>query len=58
MLWAKIVAGAMVGAAFGLLAGRARVCSSETCHARANLLASVIAGAVFGAAVAYYLASK
>jgi len=58
MLWAKIVAGAMVGAALGLLAGRARLCSSEACHARANVVASVVAGAVFGAAAAYYLLSK
>jgi len=56
--FARIVAGALIGAAVGVLLGRARVCSSETCHARANMVLSVVAAAVFGAAVAYYFAGR
>jgi 7-keto-8-aminopelargonate synthetase-like enzyme len=51
----KILLGAALGAAGGLVAGRARVCSAEACRSRPNLIFSVIAGAVFGAAVAWYL---
>lgn len=58
MLWARMLAGALVGVAVGMLMGRTRVCRSPHCHARLNMFASIAAGAVFGAAVAYYFASR
>lgn len=58
MLWAKVLAGALIGAAAGVLLGRAKVCRSEQCSARNNLLAGIVAMAVFGAAVAYYLSTR
>ncbi len=51
----KIIAGAMIGGVFGVLTGRASVCGAEKCNAKVNLVASIVAGAVFGAAVAYWL---
>lgn len=57
-LAAKLLAGAIVGGLLGLLIARARACSSEACHVRANLIFSVVAGAVFGAAVAWYFVSR
>lgn len=58
MLWAKMLAGALIGGAVGMLMGRARVCHSPHCHARLNMFASIAAAAVFGAAVAYYFANR
>jgi hypothetical protein len=58
MLWAKMLAGALIGGAVGILMGRARVCHSPHCHARLNMLASIAAAAVFGAAAAYYFAGR
>ena len=48
--------GAAIGAATGWLIGRAKLCSATHCRARMPLLASVLAGAFFGSAVAYALA--
>jgi len=50
----KMLLGTTVGAMFGLLLARAKLCSAQTCHAKANLVFSIIAGAFFGAAVAWY----
>ena len=50
--------GAVAGAAVGLLAARARVCSVAGCSVKANLIVSMIGWAVFGAAVGYYLATR
>jgi hypothetical protein len=50
----RMVAGAVAGAAVGFLIGRARVCSAQECNVRANLVFSIVAGAVFGAAVMYW----
>jgi hypothetical protein len=50
------LAGAIVGGVLGLLLGRVKVCRSEQCRARPHLAASVIAGAVFGAGVAFHFA--
>lgn len=58
MLWSKLLVGALIGASLGALMGRARVCRSPHCHARLNMIASIVAGAVFGAAVAYYFANR
>ncbi|HDZ20335.1 hypothetical protein LCGC14_0535930 [marine sediment metagenome] len=51
----KVLLGAAVGAAGGLLLGRAGVCSSQACRPRSNLVFTILAGAAFGAAVAWYL---
>lgn len=53
----KIVAGAVAGGALGALFGHVKVCSTQGCNARGSRLAGMIAGAVFGAALAYYLAA-
>ena len=58
MLWSKVLLGALLGGAVGVLLGRARVCSSRTCNVKVNLVASIVACAAFGAAAAYYLASR
>ena len=52
------VAGAVAGAAVGFVAARARVCSVAGCNAKTNLVISMIGWAVFGAAAAYYLATR
>lgn len=54
----QIMAGAFLGAAVGFLVGRARVCSSARCNVKANMILSVVAGAFFGAAVAWYYVTK
>ena len=51
----KLLAGAVAGGAAGFLLGRARVCSVAQCHATANRVFFTLAGAFFGAAVAWYL---
>jgi hypothetical protein len=50
----KILAGALVGGAVGFLIGRARTCTAAKCNVKANRIAYAIAGAVFGAGVAFY----
>jgi len=54
----NVLAGAVAGGAGGLLLSRARLCSGESCHAKANVIFSIIAGALFGAAVAWYLINR
>lgn len=54
----KILLGAGVGAAGGLMLGRSYVCRSGACRARPNLIFSTLAGAVFGAAVAWYFVNS
>jgi len=54
----KMIAGAAAGAAVGFFVGRAKVCSAKECNVRANLAFSILAGAVFEAAVAYWAASR
>jgi hypothetical protein len=56
-LFAKILAGVAIGALAGLGLSRVRSCSTESCRRRGPMLYSIISGAVFGAAVAYYLAT-
>ncbi len=58
MLAFKIIAGVLAGGALGLLLGRARVCGTTQCNVKINLIASILAGAVFGAAVAFYFATR
>lgn len=47
--------GASLGALVGFLLSRARTCSGGQCRAGAVTWYAVLAGAVFGAAVAYVL---
>ncbi len=51
----KLLVGAVAGAAGGFLLGRARICSREKCNVKANMIFSILAGAFFGAAVAWAL---
>lgn len=51
---AALMIGAGLGAAGGVVLARARTCGSGACHVRANFIASIVAGAFFGAAVAWY----
>lgn len=51
----KLLAGAVIGGALGLLVGRAKVCSASQCNVRANIALSMLGGAVFGAGVAWWL---
>jgi NhaP-type Na+/H+ or K+/H+ antiporter len=54
----RLVLGASLGAAGGVILSRARSCGSQACNVRANLIYSVIAGAVFGAAAAWYVMNR
>jgi|GEM_PF-2674005 len=51
----QILAGAGAGALVGFGISRARGCSAQACNVRARAAYSIVAGAFFGAAVAYYL---
>lgn len=53
-----LMIGTGLGAAAGLLLARARPCGSEHCNIKGNMIAFMIAGAVFGAAVAMYVVSQ
>ena len=50
----KLIAGAAAGAAVGFLMARARTCSSGACRTKTNVIVSMVAWAVFAAAVAWY----
>jgi hypothetical protein len=50
----KLVLGAVVGGAGGFLLARLRGCAATACNVKARTIASVIGGAVFGAAVAWW----
>lgn len=54
MLIARIIAGAVLGAAAGFLLGRARTCSSARCNTRVNLVFAILACSVAGAALAWH----
>ena len=53
-----IALGAGLGAAGGLLLGRSYVCRAGACRAKPNLIFAMLAGAVFGASVAWYFANR
>ena len=55
---AKVLAGAAGGAVLGFLLSYVRTCPSAACNVRANRVYSILAGAVFGAAVAYYFLTR
>ena len=54
----RIFLGAAVGSLLGWFIGRSRLCSAQACRAKANLFYSILAGAVFGAAVAWAILSR
>jgi hypothetical protein len=56
VLIGRLLIGAGAGATLGYFLVRVRPCSTGACNVRANLIYSVIAGAVFGAGVAWYFA--
>jgi hypothetical protein len=56
MLWTRILAGAVVGAFAGYLMSRSPACGGGKCAARPPRIATILAGAVFGAAIAAYWA--
>jgi len=55
---AKVLAGAAGGALLGALLARARTCSAAACDVKARWVFSVLGGAVFGAAVAWYFLNR
>ncbi len=54
----KMLGGAMIGAVAGFLLGRARACSAKQCNLRVNMVFSIVGGAVFGAAVAWWIVHR
>ena len=54
----KLIAGAVIGGAMGFLMGRARVCTSQQCNVRGRRIFGALAGAVFGAALAWYFVKQ
>lgn len=50
-----LMIGTGLGAAAGLLLARTRSCGSGGCNIKGNMIAFLIAGAVFGAAAAMYV---
>ena len=57
LVW-KVLLGAAVGAVGGYGLSRVRTCSASACNVRASTIFSIISGAVFGAAVAWYFLTK
>ena len=53
-----IILGALIGMGMGVLLGRSKVCTRDGCDVRNNRIASILAGAVFGAAAGYYAARR
>ena len=58
MPWMRILTGALAGGLLGALLGRSRACHAGQCNLRVNRAAGILAGAVFGAALAFYLAGS
>ena len=54
----KIIAGACGGGAVGYLMSRVTACSRQGCKSRVPGVYSIVGWAVFGAAVAWYLARR
>ena len=57
-IMAKVLAGAGAGAMVGFLLGRARLCAGGICNVKLRLVFNIIGGAVFGAAVAWWLINR
>ena len=54
----RIFFGAAAGSLVGWFIGRSRLCSKQACRAKSSLVYSVLAGAVFGAAVAWAILNQ
>jgi len=54
----KLLLGACLGAAAGWLVARTALCSAGVCRTKAHWLGMAVAGAFFGAAVAWYLMKR
>ena len=54
----RLFLGSAGGALLGLLIGRARLCSGKACAAKGSMIYSIVAGAAFGAAVAWYVMNR
>jgi hypothetical protein len=53
-----VIAGVLIGGAFGVLVGRSKICSPTGCNLRANLIFSILSGAVLGASIAWWLSTR
>ena len=49
-----LLLGAAVGSLGGYVIGRSRLCGADACRAKAPMVFAIIAGAFFGAAVAWF----
>ena len=54
----KILAGVVAGALAGALLSRVRTCSSESCTAKGSFILYIVAGAVCGASVAWWIVHR
>jgi hypothetical protein len=54
----RVLIGALAGGAACLLLARTALCSAGICRTRAHWIGMTVAGAFFGAAVAWYLAGR
>jgi len=54
----KLLLGAAAGSVGGWLLGHARSCSTGACRTRPRMAFSIVAGAAFGAAMAWYLVHR
>ncbi len=55
---AKILAGAAAGSLLGFVLGRAHICGAKACNVKRRLIINIIAGAIFGAAVAWWAVNR
>jgi hypothetical protein len=53
-----IILGTLMGVGMGVLLGRSKVCTRAGCDVRNNRIASILAGAIFGAVAGYYVARR
>ena len=58
VLAGKLMLGASLGAVMGYFLTRVKTCAGDACKVRPTVWYSMLAGAVFGAALAYYLVSR
>ncbi len=54
----KVLLGACIGGVAGWLVARTALCSAGVCRTKAHWLGMAVAGAFFGAAVAWYVVNR